>query len=151
MTIPSPSWLAVDDEAVYVRRDDGVVSNIDPDTNDVTTLAEIPGDLCQGIGVGFGAVWTCSDTDVVATDLATGAVGDPIAGGAGPDGAIAATDQSLWVRRADTFLQEIDVTDGAVGEITADVTSGGDVIVAFGSLWATAYDDSGVTYRLALD
>ena len=54
------------------------------------------------------------------------------------------------MRRADTFLQEIDVTDGAVGEITADVTSGGDVIVAFGSLWATAYDDS-VTYRLALD
>lgn len=271
LEMPSPSWLAADDQAVYIRRDDGVVSRVDPATNEVTDLAQIPGDLCQGIGVGFGAVWTCAGSDVVAIDLDSGDVGDPIAvgkaavqghlgvghgrvwvlvgdgsslvgidpatgamdapvelgvrgtdvgldgddvwvvsavddavvrvdpvageveqtvgglggasavaftdgtawiagssgifpidtssgevdavvgGGAGPDGAIAARDESVWVRRADAFLREIDAASGeAVTEVVADVTSGGDVIVAFDSVWATAYDD-GVAYRLAPD
>lgn len=267
----SPSWLAADDDAVYIRRDDGVVARVDPATDEVTELAQIPGDLCQGIGVGFGAVWTCAGTDVVAIDLDSGEVGEPIAvgkaavqghlgvghgrvwvlvgdgssivgidpesgsmdapielgvrgtdvgldeddvwvvsavddavvridpaageveqmvgglvgasavaftdgtawvagsggtfaidtgsgsvgavvgGGAGHDGAIAALGGSVWVRRADSFLREIDAASGeAVAEVVAEVASGGDVIVAFDSVWATAYDD-GVTYRLAPD
>lgn len=270
----SPSWLAADDDAVYIRGDDGVVDRVDPATDEVTELARIPGGLCQGIGVGFGAVWTCAGSDVVAIDLDSGEVGEPIAvgkaavqghlgvghgrvwvlvgdgssivgidpesgsmdapielgvrgtdvgideddvwvvsaaddavvridpatgeveqivgglgglggasavaftdgtawvagsggtfpidtgsgavgavvgGGAGPDGAIAALGESVWVRRADAFLREIDAASGeAVAEVVAEVTSGGDVIVAFDSVWATAYDD-GVTYRLAPD
>lgn len=269
LTMPSPSWLTADDDAVYVRRDDGVVSRVDPATDEVTDLAEIPGPLCQGIGVGFGAVWTCSGPDVVAVDLDDGEVGAPIpvgkaavqghlgvghgrvwvlvgdgsqlvgidpetrepdepidlgvrgtdvavaddavwvasavddsvvrvdpttaevdltvgglggasalaftdgtawvagssgtfaldaesgelgavvGGGAGADGAVAADDTSVWVRRADTFLREVDADEAeAVADISADVTSGGDVIVAFGSLWVTAYDDA-VLYRLS--
>ena len=269
VAMPSPSWLAADDDSVFVRRDDGVVSRVDPVTDEVTDLADVSGPLCQGIGVGFGAVWTCSGSDVVAVDPVTGELGDPIAvgkaaiqghlgvghgrvwvlvgdggqlvgidpdtgeldvpidlgvrgtdvattdeavwvasavddavvrvdpssaevdltvggltgasaiafvgdaawvagsdgtysldvgsgelgavvgGGAGANGGVAADGASVWVRRADPFLRQIDAEEGeVVEEITADVESGGDVIVAFGALWVTAYDDA-VLYRLS--
>lgn len=98
LEMPSPSWLAADDEAVYVRRDDGIVARIDPATNEFTTLAEIPGGLCQGIGVGFGAVWTCAGSDVVSVDLETGALGDPVAvGKAATQGHLGVGHDRVWV------------------------------------------------------
>ena len=60
----------------WVKRDDGVVTRIDPATN--TPKGEVRADtksegcpercLCQGIGAGGGAVWSCSGSDVVRID-----------------------------------------------------------------------------------
>ena len=66
-----PDWLAFHDGFVWVKRDDGMVSRIDPRTN--KPKGEIQADtksdqLCQGIGAGGGAVWSCSGSDVVRID-----------------------------------------------------------------------------------
>jgi streptogramin lyase len=55
------------------------------------------------------------------------------------NGWVTLDDDSVWVRNADDFLVRI---DRETERITADVTSGGDVIVVDGHVWTTAYDDA---------
>ncbi len=69
-----PDWLAVDDAGVWIKRDDGTVDRIAPDTGEIDLTVELGGDLCQGLGVGLGAVWACAGTDVVRLDPGTGEV-----------------------------------------------------------------------------
>ncbi len=66
-----PDWLASQGGFVWVKRDDGIVTRIDPATN--RPNGEVRADtkserLCQGIGAGGGAVWSCSGSDVVRID-----------------------------------------------------------------------------------
>jgi len=66
-----PDWLAFHDGFVWVKRDDGIVTRIDPATN--RPKGDVRADtkseqLCQGIGSGGGAVWSCSGSDVVQID-----------------------------------------------------------------------------------
>lgn len=66
-----PDWLTFHGGFVWVKRDDGIVTRIDPETNRPT--GEVQADtkseqLCQGIGSGGGAVWSCSGSDVVRID-----------------------------------------------------------------------------------
>ena len=59
------------------------------------------------------------------------------------EGAIAVDGNDLWIRSPQPFLQRVDSTTSEVLEtLEADVTSGGDAMVAFGALWATAYNDA---------
>ena len=65
-----PDWLASDGRFLYVREDSGDVVAINPATNRIAWRVRTASDLCQGLGVGFGSVWTCSpdpsdDTDDV--------------------------------------------------------------------------------------
>ncbi len=46
-------------------------------TGAIVRTADI-GVFCQGIGAGFGAVWTCVESDVVPIDPETAEVGAPI-------------------------------------------------------------------------
>lgn len=259
-----PDWLAADDEGVWVKLNIGQVQLVDPGA--ATVVAEVafdePGDkLCQGIGTGFGSVWTCAGTDVVridaatrtvqsrlqlnkisaqghliayadriwvltgtgdtlvgvdpsteqvvttislpwrSSDVAAGAAGlwvisasdgyvmhvdadsgevladipvadataitvgdtvwvaaksasfriDPATGaivttldaGSGPFGSIAADGESVWVRNTTDFLVEFDAQSGEIVRAhPVDATSGGDILLAFGSVWTTAFDDS---------
>lgn len=259
-----PDWLAADDTGVWVKLNVGEVQLVDPAT--ATVVAEVtihePGDqLCQGIGTGFGSVWTCAGTDVVrvdpatrtvqsrlalnkisgqghlvahddrmwvltgtgdtlvgvdptteqvvttialpwrGSDVAAGAAGlwvvaasdghvmrvdadtgavvvdvpvadavaitvgegvwvgarsesvhiDPGTGavvgtidmGTGSFGSIAADGESVWVRNTTDFLVEFDAQSGEMVQThTVDVESGGDILLAFGSVWTTAFDDS---------
>jgi len=73
-----PDWMAADDRYLYVRQDSGEIVAIDPRTNKFAWRVEVPSEnLCQGLGLGFGSLWTCSpsattDTDaVVRIDLRT--------------------------------------------------------------------------------
>ena len=66
-----PDWLTSQGGFVWVKRDDGIVTRIDPATNRPT--GEVRADTkseshCQGIGSGGGAVWSCSGSDVVRID-----------------------------------------------------------------------------------
>jgi DNA-binding beta-propeller fold protein YncE len=66
-----PDWMTVHDGFVWVKRDDGVVTRIDPQTNKPSgeVRADTKSDrLCQGIGSGGGAVWSCSGSDIVRID-----------------------------------------------------------------------------------
>jgi streptogramin lyase len=60
LRIDSPDWLATDGTSLWVKRDDGSVERIDPETNEVISTVDNDGAHCAGIGVGFGSVWTCS-------------------------------------------------------------------------------------------
>src|SRR3954447_19207984 len=68
--VGQPDWLAADRHFVYVKEDSGDVVAIDPGTNRIAWRVTTTSDLCQGLGVGFGSVWTCApdpdgDTDDV--------------------------------------------------------------------------------------
>jgi glutamine cyclotransferase len=66
----------------------------------------------------------------------------------GLGGGLHATDDALWARSG-PFLQRVDpATLAVVEEISAPEESGGSVVVAFDSVWASAYDDA-VVYRLS--
>lgn len=264
-----PDWLAVTDAGVWVKHDDGTVNRIAPDTGEIDLTVEVPGDLCQGLGAGLGAVWVCAGSDVVrldpetgeavatfavgkaysqghlvaafdrlwvltgdgstlvgvdpstgdpvttiplgvrGTDLAVGEAGlwvvsqldgqalridpagtvavratgldrpiglsvtdqvwvgaaggtsriDPASGaiqastdiGTGLDGGLAIAPDGIWVRTAERFLVRLDPdTAEPVGGVSADVESSGDVIVAFDSVWTTAFDDAAL-FRLPSD
>ena len=57
----NPDWLAADDTSLYVKTDSGAVVVVDPTSNRVArTLPNAATGLCQGLGVAFGSVWTCS-------------------------------------------------------------------------------------------
>jgi len=52
------------------------------------------------------------------------------------------------VRNAERFFVRLDAATGKpVSGVSADVESGGNVAVAFGSVWVTAYDDAAL-FRL---
>lgn len=63
-----PDWLGSDARYLYVHEDSGDVVAIDPRTNRVAWRVSAADALCQGIGVGFGSVWTCAPSDTENTD-----------------------------------------------------------------------------------
>jgi hypothetical protein len=65
-----PDWLAVDDQGVWAKNDNGSVVLIDPATNAIvdTVDVDVGGELCQGLGAGDGSVWACSGPDVARID-----------------------------------------------------------------------------------
>ena len=65
----NPDWLASDDTSLYVKTDSGSVVVVDPASNRVVrTLPTGASGLCQGLGVAFGSVWTCSPDASGASD-----------------------------------------------------------------------------------
>ncbi|MBA2555281.1 MAG: hypothetical protein H0V10_16650 [Geodermatophilaceae bacterium] len=266
----SPDWLAADEDNVYVKRDNGGVDVLDPTTAAVVRSFDLGNDLCQGLGVADGTLWSCSGPELVRIDLGSGAVaptaavgktfeqgelnvgfgrlwvllgdgssllgidvdtdqpGEPIAlpvrgtdvalgpdrvwvlsavdnaavevdpdagvvrridglagaraavavpdalwvggiaetyrielstgavtatvdGGIGRVGAIAADDEGVWVREGGVTLTHLDAVSGAVlEEMSADIGSGGDLVVAFDALWLTAFDHE-TLLRIPLD
>ena len=72
-----PDWLAAGFGSIWVKREDGMVSRIDPATATIT--AEIEADTtspenCNGIGVGADGIWSCSFQDLVRLDPETNQV-----------------------------------------------------------------------------
>lgn len=68
-----------------------------------------------------------------------------IEGGIGRVGGITASDDAVWVRRAGLPLTRIDAaTNEITDELDLGMPTGGDVLVAHGGLWTTAYDKAAV-------
>jgi hypothetical protein len=63
-----PDYLGSDAAYVYVKEDSGEVVAIDPRSNRVAWRLSPATDLCQGLGVGFGSVWTCAPSQTDDTD-----------------------------------------------------------------------------------
>jgi streptogramin lyase len=71
-----PDWSTSHGGYVWIKRDNGMVTRIDPRTNKPTgdVIADTKSEeqfgqtLCQGIGSGGGAIWSCSGSDVVRID-----------------------------------------------------------------------------------
>lgn len=133
--------VAVGTNAVWVisNKDDAVV-RIDPTSRKVTDRID---GVNEPVGIDAdGDVWiaTVESTDRIdPTSLAMTVLPIPV----GYGGMVDAAGADLWVRSAERFLLRVDVVTGEIrGEFDAGVDSGGEVIVAFDAVWATAFDDA---------
>jgi streptogramin lyase len=69
--VPNLSWLTFYDGFVWVKRDDGFVTRVDPRSNKPSGQVGAYTDqqhYCQGIGAGGGAVWSCSGSSITRID-----------------------------------------------------------------------------------
>jgi hypothetical protein len=138
--------LAADDTGIWVVSSaDKALIHVDPTARTVSqrvATATPAYAVATGDGVWAGTIPTTVHYAATGTVTATVSVGPGLSGALLVDGI------DLWVRNDDVFLTRVEARSGRVAErITAPVT-GGDIFVAFGSLWASAYDD-GVIYRIA--
>jgi hypothetical protein len=93
------------------------------------------------ITVGAGKLlWVSGESATAGIDRDSGRVVVKVAQGAKGLGGLAATRNDLWLHAGDPFLTRINPATGqAVERITApDLPNPGDVLFAFGSLWASA-------------
>jgi len=141
-----PDWLAADESFLYVKRDSGAVDRIEPTTGAVVGSAELgEGGLCQGIGVGFGSVWSCDGTDVVRVDLDAGEVVSRIAAGkTAGQGHLATGFDRVWVLQGDgSTLVGIDPQTEAISDPIALPVRGSDLAVGDDGIWiVSALDDA---------
>lgn len=129
---------------------DDVLLRVDPTSNAVEVVAEGL-EAAAWIAAGEGSVWVTlhGDLDVAPPDEGPTLVRiDPeslevqaeIDAGPITAGGIFAGEGSVWLRSADQFLSRLDPATNEVVEIIEATKGGGDVIVAYGSVWATSYD-----------
>ena len=139
--------LGNDDDAIWAACvGDDTVIRVDLTTRNVT--ARVAG-LYQPRRLSVAdQVWVSYADGVARIDSESAEVTGAIDVGTGLDGGLHATRDAVWMRTGGTFLRGVDPdTMELVEVITAPEASGGSVLAAFGSLWASAYDDT-VVYRL---
>lgn len=133
---------------------DDLLLRIDPTTNEVETWVEGL-DGAGTVSVAEHGVWVALHADpdasveldapaVARVDPGSRSVVASIAIGdgqhVGESGAITATDDAVWVRASEPFLARIDpATNEVVDRIDAG-KGGGEVLIAFGSVWASSYE-----------
>jgi hypothetical protein len=127
----------------------GMALRIDPGSAAVT--ARIPG-LADARSIAVADhVWAGFAGGLARIDEASARVTGVADAAPGPGGAITATSGDVWVRTAGRFLRRVDAGNLAVlEELHAPEGSGGSVVTAYDSVWATAYDDA-VLYQIAPD
>lgn len=142
--------VAVDSTSVWVAcAPDDIVLRVDPASGEVLDRVEITEP--RAIAFSDGAVWVGAAGSVVRLDAASLEMVATIDGGIGRVGGISADDEAVWVRRAGSPLIRIDtVSNEVTDELDLGVPSGGDVLVAHGAVWTTAYDDA-TLFRIDLD
>jgi DNA-binding beta-propeller fold protein YncE len=125
---------------------DGIAVAVDPDAKVVTARVEGLTDV-RSISAAAD-VWVGFRGGLVRIDDVTGEVTGTADAPSGLSGDVEATDTAVWVRTGGRFLRQVNPqTLQVVEELTAPEASGGSVLAAFDSVWATAYDDN-VLYRL---
>jgi hypothetical protein len=125
---------------------DGLAIRIDPTSGEITARA--PGLPGAGTIAAGDQVWVGFANGLAKIDDATGQVLGVADASPGDVGGIAGTRDAIWVRAKGRFLRRVDpATARVVEDVTAPEQSGGSVLVAFGSVWATASDDD-TLYRL---
>jgi YVTN family beta-propeller protein len=133
--------LSVGPDGVWVvsSRDRALV-RVDPATRTVTGRIDgLPDPVAVNASAG---VWVASLDSLSRIDQGTLSVADTVPVGTGPTGGITVGEGDVWIRREDQFLVRVDAATGEVVErYDEPAISAGSVLVAFGSVWATAYDD----------
>jgi hypothetical protein len=143
--------IAVGEGAVWVVSHLGLaLVRVDLASRQVTARVDGIGAV-YSVAVGEGAVWASGRTTVrVAADTPEATA--IYEAGTGLGGALAVEGGTVLVRNQDEFLQEIDVITGEVRSFSPRPEGdrddeGGDVMVAFGSVWVTD-NSEGVLLRM---
>jgi outer membrane protein assembly factor BamB len=136
-----PDWLAASAGSLWVKRDDGFVSRIDPETGAV--LADVKVNItdtqpCNGLGVSADAVWSCSYQDLVRIDPSTNEVTQTVpTGKILSQGRLVEAAHRIWVLSGSgDALVGVATSDGSAGTpfklpvICSDLGVAGDVVYA---------------------
>lgn len=130
---------------------DGLLLRVDPASNEVTTAVEgltLPFTVTVGPDSLWVSLYGAEDAEpaeaeptIVRIDPETGEITasivvDPI----GQTGGMYADAASVWIRGPDTFLTRIDPATNQVVEVITASKGGGDLVVGFGSVWASGYN-----------
>jgi hypothetical protein len=104
-------------------------------------------------------VWAMGANETVRIDPASGAIDLTVPVGGGHDGSVAVSPGTVWLHGTEVLFTKIDRRDGTViddpdlaaaaAEIATRMTSAGDSVFGFGSIWSTAHDDSRL-FRVAI-
>ena len=145
-----PDWLAADRRFVYVKEDGGEVVAIDPVSNRPAWRVTATTDLCQGLGIGFGSLWTCAPSptggtdDLVRIDLRSHRVVDSYAVGKSTrQGRLVTAQGRVWVitsTPAGSALVGVDPATGRtdapvpLGMLAVDLALDGSTVWAVGSV-----------------
>lgn len=138
-----PDYLAVTNDAVWVKTDSGTLQRIDPATNRVTRTVKLGTELCQGMGSAGDAVWACDDTGVARVDSRTGGVTDRVAvGKVREQGTYPVGHGRIWVIGGDAMsVTGIDLaTRKAVTTVPLGTRCGGAAVSA-AHVWVTCRND----------
>ena len=127
---------------------DDVVLGIDPDRSEVVTRVRRLEEV-RAITATAHAVWVGYAEGVARIDAATGEVTARAVLDVTDQTRMTASAGDVWIRRPAPFLSRLDATSLEVRDDieSAAAASSGSVLVAFGSVWASAYDDA-LVYRL---
>jgi streptogramin lyase len=136
------SRVAVGEGSVWVTADGGKLYRIDPATNTVVATIQVGGPLIGVVATGEGSVWVTRPSngagELVRIDPATNAVvGEPIEVGPGPVSVVSDLG-ALWV--TNTSPPSVVRVDPVSGEVRTVGSVTGDLVVAYGSLWAASDD-----------
>jgi hypothetical protein len=124
---------------------DGAVVHVDMDTGRASDTIALTGPLDVAVD---HEVWVATSNETVRIDAA-GAIDLRVPVGIGASGSIVLTPGEVWIRNLDPLLTRVNRTTGEVIDTyTADVTSGGDSVYAFESVWTSAADDATI-FRFA--
>lgn len=139
-------WVAITPDSVWVGATGPFsVQRIDPRTNRLTDMVELPGEPCAGLAVGFGALWVpvCgAHPGLARIDLArrrlTGVTPLPAAMA---EAGIAAGGDSLWLP-LDTggTLGRLDPRTGRLRQTIALPAGSFNPLFAGGVVWVTGFD-----------
>jgi hypothetical protein len=147
MKVPGgPDWMASDGRYVFVKLDAAAVLRLDPKTAAVLGRTEIGGPLCQGLGVGFGAVWSCAGSNVVRIDPGTDEVTATIdVDKVGQQGHLVTGFGHVWVLTGDgRTLTGIDPASNTVNATIPLDVRGTELAIDPASVWVLSSDDRAV-------
>ncbi|HXY25083.1 MAG TPA: hypothetical protein VEI73_10570 [Candidatus Acidoferrum sp.] len=137
-------WVVVTNDAVWVAGSKPfTLHRIDPKTNKVIAVVELPGEACSGLEFGFGSVWVplCTEKpSLVRVDAHTNKIVATLpVGPAGPEGGIAASTDSIWLVTDDNgTLSRIDPTTNRVSQIVKIASGAINPIFSDGRVWISS-------------
>jgi streptogramin lyase len=140
-------------DAVWLTSpDDGLLLKVDPETEEVTIVAEALDDpflvgfnetsgLWVSLGVGQAETADPGTPTLVRIDPDSGEIlMEIITSEIGSFNGLAVDETAIWVRTGFEFLVHLDPETGDVVEEITHTSTGGDVAVGHGSVWATSFD-----------
>ena len=140
---PGGASVAVGLGSVWVANPEGaVVTRVDPKAGDVVSQTPVEGSP-QYLAVGEGSAWVFDQLGGNVVELDSEGEESAVieADMAGAGGSITTGNGSVWVHGALTLLEEIDAATGEVVARYGPRSGGGDVLVAYGAVWVSRYEE----------
>ena len=135
--------VAVGEGAVWVSSsDDGLLLRVDPASEEVVEIADLP--QARFVAAGGGSVWVSYGDGLARVDPISGEIVASVEEPIGFSGGLAIGDGSLWIRSSVSFLTRLDLSTNEIVETfdPGEEIGGGSVLLAYGSVWATALDEN---------